>query len=212
MLNCASSVFYILSFSGPVTFMGRMMEVQFNKTSAGGSVFTGPLKCFGMAIGMLFSGFFITKYKPPPNFLFFWNVIVGLFAVLCTITYTQLGCQGSESFVVNGSIASCNSNCACDGISYSPVCDRSTGKTYFSPCHAGCKKYDEQQKIYKNCMCTVQSTEFELTSDIEVELNITSGECLGDCNFDYFAYSFLSMASHFISITGFLSSILLNFR
>lgn len=50
MLNSFNSVFYCLAFSGQWTFMGRVMEVQFNKTSAGGSIFTGPLTIVGMAV------------------------------------------------------------------------------------------------------------------------------------------------------------------
>lgn len=208
MLNSFSSVFYILSFSGTVTFMGRMMEVQFNKTSAGGSIFTGPLTMIGMAIGILLSGYVISKYKPRSSYVFFWSIIVGLVAVFSTLIYTQLGCGSNDSLLVDGLIHSCNSNCVCDDISYSPVCDFSTGTTYYSPCHAGCKAYDEKLGIHSDCTCDVKSS----LSKFQVTRNISSGACVGDCSFDYYAYSFLSMASNFMCITGLMSSVLLNFR
>lgn len=70
------------------------------------------------------------------------------------IFYTQIGCDGGNSLLMNGSIISCNTNCHCDGISYSPVCDRLTNTTYFSPCHAGCRSYDEKENVYRDCTCS----------------------------------------------------------
>lgn len=70
------------------------------------------------------------------------------------VFYTQIGCDGGNSMLMNGSIISCNTNCHCDGISYSPVCDRLTNTTYFSPCHAGCRNYDEKKNVYRDCTCS----------------------------------------------------------
>lgn len=111
-----------------------------------------------MAIGLLTSGYVITKYKPPPKYLFFWNVVIGIISMCAAISYTQLGCESNNSLLLNGTIVSCNSNCVCDGISYSPVCDRSTGTTYFSPCHAGCRTYNETEKVYKDCSCDIETS------------------------------------------------------
>ncbi|XP_055326118.1 solute carrier organic anion transporter family member 74D-like [Sitodiplosis mosellana] len=159
IFNNMSSIFYILGASGFMIFMGRVMEVQFNKTSHGGSIFTGPMTIIGTAVGLLTSGYAITKYKPPPKYLFFWNVMIGLKSMCVALLYTQLGCEnGNNSLLVNGTIISCNSNCACDGVAYSPVCDRLTGTTYFSPCHRGCRVFDEEQKFYKDCSCNIQAS------------------------------------------------------
>lgn len=283
--------------------MGRVMEVQFNRTSAGGSVFTGPITIIGMAVGLLTSGYVITKYKPPPKYLFFWNVVIGLITMCASFSYTQLGCESNNSLLVNGTIISCNSNCMCDGISYSPVCDRSTDITYFSPCHAGCKTYDEAKKIYKDCSCNygtpfitkeiqmerstnqailngeTKPTEKRITledvydeelkpnkqphdDDVPIDVNddyddddgdydddgekkylrhihdsaetedalntqklakiesnkqfqhahVTPGACIGDCTFDYYTFSLISMCSSLISSTGRIGNVLLNFR
>ncbi|XP_031623047.1 solute carrier organic anion transporter family member 74D-like [Contarinia nasturtii] len=206
MLNCFASVFYHLG-SGPMTFMGRMMEVQFNKTSAGGSVFTGPLNMFGMAIGILLSGIVIKKFQPSAKYLLSWNVMIGLILACVRLSYTQLGCDNSNSLLVNGSIVLCNANCVCDGILYSPVCDDSTRTTYFSPCHAGCKSFNEKQNVYNDCTFTEDSS-----NELHAEHNVSSGPCIGDCNFDYYAYTFISMMTNFITITGLITSVLVNFR
>lgn len=41
----------------------------------------------------------------------------------------------------------CNAGCECDNLPYSPVCDETTGKTYFSPCHAGCGHWNEKERV-----------------------------------------------------------------
>lgn len=153
LFNNVAAIFHILGSSGYITFMGRVMEVQFNISSQGGSILTGPTTIFGIAVGLMSSGYFISKYKPAPRYLFFWNVIIGLLSASSQVLYTQIGCGGDSSSVINGTIFSCNANCNCEGISYSPVCDRSTGITYFSPCHAGCSTFDKSNDVYTNCSC-----------------------------------------------------------
>lgn len=111
-----------------------------------------------MSAGLLLSGYAITKFKPPPKYLFLWNVFIGLLSMCAALSYTQLGCESNHSMLNNGSIISCNSNCVCDGISYSPVCDRSTDTTYFSPCHAGCKTFDKPKNIYTDCSCNAKTS------------------------------------------------------
>lgn len=80
------------------------------------------------------------------------------------IFYTQIGCDGGNSMLMNGSIISCNTNCHCDGVSYSPVCDRLTNTTYFSPCHAGCRSYDEKENVYRNCTCSSRVIPSEIST------------------------------------------------
>ena len=40
--------------------------------------------------------------------------------------------------------ALCNAHCGCAAEVYHPVCDRSSGLTYMSPCHAGCVAAETQ--------------------------------------------------------------------
>lgn len=176
MFNNISTVFYILGSSGFITFMGRVMEVQFNTSSASGSILTGPITILGMTVGLLISGYVITKCKPPPKYLFLWNVGIGLLSMCAAISYTQLGCNRNNSLMVNGTLLSCNSNCVCDGITYSPVCDRDTRTTYFSPCHAGCTAFNDKDNFYTNCSCTKSVTHKRSTPRMFAENRIDEAE------------------------------------
>lgn len=156
---------------------------------------------------MLLSGIFIAKVKPRPSRLFLWNVFVGLILFFSTVTYTQLGCENTNSLEVNGTIYACNSNCVCNDISYTPVCDHSITTTYFSPCHAGCKTFDEKLNIYTECTCSDDPL-----GEMQIERIVTPGACASDCTADYYAYSFIALISSLVSITGLMTNVLLNFR
>ena len=157
MFNIMAGIFYILGASGYMTFLSKYMEVQFNKTSADATIITGPVTVLAVVIGFLVSGVIISKYRPRPKYLFFWNIVGGAVFVAGQIAYTLIECQGDNPLVRMGDLSNltnvCNSGCACDGVPYSPVCNIDTQSTYFSPCHAGCTSWDEKSRIYSNCTC-----------------------------------------------------------
>lgn len=136
------------------------MEVQFNKNSSDATIVTGPVTIVGMVAGFLLSGFIISKYRPSPRKLFFWNVIVGVVYMMGQGTYITLTCDNNSLLNEFGALnltASCNSNCFCDSVQYSPVCHEASGTTYFSPCHAGCGDWNETTKTYHNCKCATDN-------------------------------------------------------
>lgn len=156
MYNLVSGIFYILGASGYITYLSKYMEVQFNRSSSDATIFTGPITIFSMTFGFMLSGYVITKYKPPPRKLFFWNVIVGLCYVFGQLSYMHLTCNGTNSLTVNDTWTiptECNAHCACDSVTYSPVCHVATRETFFSACHAGCQTYNDKEKVYSKCSC-----------------------------------------------------------
>lgn len=48
MFHNFASICYMLGSSGFHTFQGRILEVQFGKSSHGGTIFTGPISRIGM--------------------------------------------------------------------------------------------------------------------------------------------------------------------
>lgn len=162
MFNILANIFFILGSSGYMTFLTKYLEVQFSKTASEGTIITGPVTIVGMTIGFILSGYIISKYRPAPKYLFFWNVILGLFTMGGQFTYMFLQCdvidtlQTDTNFTIN---MACNADCYCERMTYSPVCDANTGITYFSPCHAGCSKWNKTMESFTQCQCGTQSSE-----------------------------------------------------
>ncbi|XP_053662574.1 solute carrier organic anion transporter family member 74D [Anopheles marshallii] len=156
MFNILSGIFYILGSSGYITFLSKYIEVQFHKSTANATVITGPITLFGMVAGFLISGIVISKKKPSPKKLLFWNVIVGAGYIAGQISYLFLTCPDGTMPLVKGRLnltTDCNSHCHCDGIPYSPICQEETGITFFSACHAGCDRWHMTEKYYDSCSC-----------------------------------------------------------
>ncbi|XP_058121605.1 solute carrier organic anion transporter family member 74D [Anopheles ziemanni] len=156
MFNILSGIFYILGSSGYITFLSKYIEVQFHKSTANATVITGPITLFGMVAGFLISGIVISKKKPSPRKLLFWNVIVGVGYMAGQISYLFLTCPDGTMPLVKGRLnltTECNSRCHCDGVAYSPICQEDTGITFFSACHAGCENWNTSMKYYDQCSC-----------------------------------------------------------
>ncbi|XP_015684949.1 solute carrier organic anion transporter family member 4A1-like, partial [Protobothrops mucrosquamatus] len=71
----------------------------------------------------------------------------------------------------------CNMECHCLRETYNPVCGND-GITYYSACHAGCKKasinHDSREKVYHECSCIVGP-------NAPVSGLATAGKCTSSC-------------------------------
>ncbi|KAH8267512.1 hypothetical protein KR018_006415 [Drosophila ironensis] len=161
IFNILSAVFYILGASGFMTFLTKYMEVQFHKSSQEATIIVGPVSILGMVVGLIGSGLVLSKMKPHVSKVLMWNVIVGCIYMLGQISYAFLYCPDTFSMTHVGQLNltnACNSNCSCDGISYTPVCHEPTDTTFFSACHAGCRGYNATTKMYEDCSCLASKT------------------------------------------------------
>ncbi|CRK86315.1 CLUMA_CG000186, isoform A [Clunio marinus] len=158
MSNILSGIFYILGASAYFTFMSKYLEVQFHKSAADATIITGPLTIIGVVCGFLASGYVISKKKPKPSKLLMWNVIVGVLYMGGQISNLYFACPDGQTpmQIQNGKLnlsSTCNMDCHCTGIAYTPVCYEPTGDTFFNPCVAGCNQYSEDEKFYHECEC-----------------------------------------------------------
>lgn len=101
------------------------------------------------------------------------------------VTYIFLTCDNPNAvnFAVNLT-STCNMNCSCDGVAYSPICFVPTSTTYFSPCHAACNKWDSKKKLYSNCACATElpTAKFSWnnsTNELK-QINATSSEAINN--------------------------------
>lgn len=85
--------------------------------------------------------------------------------MLGQFSYIFLSCGTENSLMTNATFSlqsDCNENCFCDRVSFSPVCDKTSGTTFFSPCHAGCSKWSEKTKTFTDCICSKESIKSQL--------------------------------------------------
>ncbi|KAH8234036.1 hypothetical protein KR032_011389 [Drosophila birchii] len=161
IFNITSGVFYILGASGFMTFLTKYMEVQFHKNAQSATVIVGPASILGMVVGLIGSGLVISKKKPHVSKVLMWNVIVGGVYIMGQISYAFLYCPDTFSMTHVGELnltRTCNTNCSCEGISYTPVCHEATDTTFFSACHAGCRGFNATSKVYEDCSCLADVT------------------------------------------------------
>lgn len=78
----------------------KYIETQYKQTASTASFYTGSIALIFSAMGILISGFVISKYKPKARSLALWNVFVGALSVVGIIIYAYLGCAENENSVV----------------------------------------------------------------------------------------------------------------
>ncbi|KAL7741487.1 hypothetical protein ACLKA6_000807 [Drosophila palustris] len=197
MFNIIAGVFFVLSASGFMTFLSKYMEVMFHKSAHKATIIVGPASIVGMVVGVITSGLVLTKKKPSVSKVLLWNCFVGFVYICGQITYAFLYCPDSVSMAHVGKFnltTNCNANCACEGVSYSPVCHVESDTSYFSACHAGCSSWNPDAKVYDNCTCLTEGLTilpkfgeserlmqgFETTLEPDVNLEPVTGSPLLD--------------------------------
>ncbi|XP_017487768.1 PREDICTED: solute carrier organic anion transporter family member 4C1-like, partial [Rhagoletis zephyria] len=96
MCNHISSIFYYFGYTPYWIFTPKYIEIQYRQSAATSSMVTGTVALAFSAIGVLLSGFVLSKYKPSARYMAAWNVLVGLLTVAGCIAYAFIGCPGNE--------------------------------------------------------------------------------------------------------------------
>nr|KAG5699923.1 hypothetical protein BaRGS_018222 [Batillaria attramentaria] len=152
-----SGCFVLFSVGGLQAFMPKYIENQFSLPAWRANLVIAVTSMITASFGTFVGGYLTRRFKMTPMESLKFTIVLQFFAVATAASgffikcpqpaiYNMPGGQGPTS-----SNASCFSSCLCDDNDYLPVCG-SDGLTYFSPCHAGCVKA-EDENTYTNCMC-----------------------------------------------------------
>lgn len=189
--------------------MPKLIESLFRQTASASSFFTGTFGLVASASGLLAAGFVITKFKPSARHLALWNVIVGFLAVVSIISMSFMGCDESRNAVKahHEGNPSCNSDCNCDFVKYSPVCGLD-GVTYISGCHAGCKEImtKNMTKKFGECSC-IEAVVFG-----ELKQSASAGPCPIDCKRQLTMFLIVVCIMKFFGSTGRAGNFLVGIR
>uniref|UniRef100_A0A1B0CFB6 Kazal-like domain-containing protein n=1 Tax=Lutzomyia longipalpis TaxID=7200 RepID=A0A1B0CFB6_LUTLO len=249
MLNNLASIFYFFGYMPYWIFTPKYIETQYRQSASVSSLVTGTVALVFSAIGVLLSGIVISKFRPRARYMAAWNVLVGGLSVVGMIGYVFLGCPANDNSMVTEytvantareaamnlpqNFSSCNNNCHCDYVKYSPVCGED-GRTFISACHAGCKQQiiTDQGKVFTDCSCidsknhtrSLDSTfgnystdwdeDYVKSTGSESALHgfATPGSCPVDCYKQFYLFLIVMCFIKFTGATGRASNFLVSVR
>lgn len=199
----------------------KLIENIYHQSASASSFYTGTLAIVFSGIGVLVGGLFISKFKPSARFLTMWHIICGTICVFGMISYAFMGCEESENTLSfkQDATTTCNANCHCDFVRYSPVCG-DDGFTYISACHAACGTLSPKgnsTKKFSDCSCIAVKNQDKL-STFSWGLNessggaASSGPCAVNCQKELFIFLAVMCFLKFIGATGRTSNFLVSIR
>ncbi|XP_066158516.1 solute carrier organic anion transporter family member 74D [Euwallacea fornicatus] len=218
MFRTASSVLHILPIAGLYTFLPKYLESQFRLPTPTANMISGVGGILVMGVGIVISGIFILKVKPNARFVAGWIAFTAIVYAMGMGALMFIGCPmndlaqlKTESSMNAIEISSCNkTQCNCIADKFQPICGQD-GKTYMSPCHAGCQNYTEKDgKIieYSNCLCLGQT---DGTFNNTLYGKATIGYCEQECG-NFISYIVLFSIFVFVHSTSEVGSMLLILR
>ncbi|OXA43717.1 Solute carrier organic anion transporter family member 1A2 [Folsomia candida] len=186
----------------------KYLETVFMQNVVNASIISGMISIAFQSIGLLLSGWLISKYQPRARLLAGWNVIISLLYVLVKISFTQMGChQGAPNFGSHNEetgtwnlTVACNADCNCKANKISPVCWKEKQTIFYSACHAGCTTF--QDGGVSNCSCI----------DADPTAILTPGTCNEGCLTMFLIFLGVNAFIKLIDSSGRIGNMLVSYR
>lgn len=219
MFRTASSVLHILPVAGLYTFLPKYLESQFRLPTPSANMISGVGGILVMGIGIVISGVFILRVKPNARFVAGWIACTAAIYALGMAILMFIGCPlddlaglVTKDTTTSLDLSCTKTQCDCNIDKFAPVCGND-GKTYLSPCQAGCRNFTEKDgKIieYSDCAC-IPFLDVDVLSNETFNGYATVGYCESKCN-NFIWYICIFSIFVFIHSTSEVGSILLILR
>ncbi|KAL3121448.1 hypothetical protein niasHT_004893 [Heterodera trifolii] len=175
-------IFESIVLNGFSSFMPKILEIILNTSPTVGS-YLSSVVIFGAAGGVMVGGILVRQLQLQcPS-----RELVGL-----TVAYDH-----NSSSPVTLLQNPCNSECHCDA-NFRPVCDRSSGRTYYSACYAGCSLRQEEidgiGTLWGDCRC-VRNGSLSTNASFSSARHLANGFCPVDCGWTLWLFLFLLFLS-----------------
>jgi len=161
VLSSCSTVFFLFGIIGFGTFIPKLFEYGFRQKSTTTGSASGGSQQFATAVGVLFSGYLVGRFKFRARTLQIWNIIVTFTAVFAFFTIFQLQCP-TDLTIYEGA---CDTGCVCKDSVFDPVCSEDGVTMFLSPCKAGCRSSSKiageggkELTLYTDCGCVEQAS------------------------------------------------------
>jgi sodium-independent organic anion transporter len=199
----------VLAFKGYMTFLPKFIENHFGLPQYKVQQYMAMFGVFGFACGTMTGGLITRKFKLNGRKAALFVLIISVANTGVFFTKAFLGCHSIVNGIGRDGVATnfnyttpCNVECGCNSAKLFPVCD-STGKAFYSPCHAGCRHVsvaDDPQKLeFSNCDCAFNGV-------------VKKEFCHDDCKIMWKAFFGTIILGAFIAGTGVVPGMLILLR
>uniref|UniRef100_A0A0B7BPZ4 Solute carrier organic anion transporter family member n=2 Tax=Arion vulgaris TaxID=1028688 RepID=A0A0B7BPZ4_9EUPU len=145
-----SSCFTLFAVSGSSSYTPKYLERMFSLPAHQANYVMAAQTLCTSCLGTFIGGYLSKRLKMTAmkGIKFNMGVIGASFVAQVLLFVFQ--CEQPTVHNWPGDQVTCNGDCNCEDNSYFPICGED-GKTYYSPCHAGCVQVE--QGTYANCTC-----------------------------------------------------------
>ncbi|KAK6617800.1 hypothetical protein RUM43_014028 [Polyplax serrata] len=169
--------------SGFAAFMPKLIENEFSISASFAAILMGVITVPAGGGGTFLGGYLVKRLdlkcagiiKLCMISTVLSMVFISCFFLTCpNLRFAGLNVPYADSDSISLS-SECNSDCGCSLYEYDPVCGVDD-ITYYSPCHAGCKKefMRDEYKVYKECSCIKKPSNVSAVPDMFRTLNGSS--------------------------------------
>ncbi|KAF8386206.1 hypothetical protein PRIPAC_75348 [Pristionchus pacificus] len=146
--------------AGYGTYLPKYIETQFGRSASMADLYAGIISIGAVASATAIGGYVLSRSNVGPRaaillLLGSWIIVVISYLSGIIFSCQQPSIHGLEyvehvdSYTFN-SVQSCSSHCQCDSVThFDPI--NFDGINYFSPCHAGCRYFENYQ--WRSCDC-----------------------------------------------------------
>lgn len=149
--------------AGLATFMGKFIERQFAQTASFSNLMMGGLNIPSAMLGIMAGGVILRKLGLTVRSSAAMCTVAVFVSIMFAIPLLFIGCPTHNVSGVNYHLSSqqCSNACSCSDEAFNPVCG-SDGVEFLSPCHAGCKTVEPNEKKYlphnyTDCECVASN-------------------------------------------------------
>ncbi|KAK6741059.1 hypothetical protein RB195_009113 [Necator americanus] len=206
-------IFESIIINGFAAFMPKILETLLSTTPILAS-YLSSVVIFAAAAGVMVGGMVIRKLKLQVGGMLKMIVCCHVIALIFTTgllvhcpqrsfigintDYNDINIHNNIDYNVD---AACNMDCYCKD-DFNPVCEKDTGRMYFSPCYAGCthKKDKNGKTEWSECSCLREN----FTSNPEIRHSdvLLQGYCNIDCGYSVYVL----MITLFITVVASFAS------
>lgn len=178
-----STCFNLLGVAGVQSFMPKYLAAQYSVPLWHANIIMSLSSITAVALGSFFGGVMTRRLKMTPITTFKLLIIFYAVNIVCNASGFFLGCDqpllvgdqfhSTVNIVHSSTGQTCAQGCNCNKEIYFPICG-DDGRSYFSPCYAGCTANDVKE--FWNCTCIPNG-------------HAVAGLCKQDCTTQLYAYA-----------------------